>query len=107
MANFTYEDIIPSLIENTVMQKMLKDGIHKTYVIGPTDGYVLHDASRDWIYIDPNTMEETLKLGYTTGTATVAASYDFAANPRELYAVPADSVPADQIFGGGGNHEVM
>lgn len=32
---------------------------------------------------------------------------DFVANPREFYTVPESSVPADQIFGGGGNnHEI-
>ena len=97
---YTYEDVIPSLIPNTTMYKKLRDGVHTTYAIIPIDGYVLHDKSRDWIDFET----EELKLGYTTGTATCAANYDFAANPREFYAVPSNSVPSDQIFGIGNDH---
>lgn len=107
---YTYEDVIPTLIENTTMQKRLLDGVHRTYRITPNEGYVLHDKERDWYELDPETgMEsEEVTLGYTTGTATCAANYDFTANPREFYAVPENSVPADQIFGGENNdHEIM
>lgn len=105
---YTREDVIPSLIPNTTMYKNLRDGVHTTYVIAAIDGYVLHDKNRDWTEEDPITMEETYKLGYTTGTTTCPASYDFTANPREFYAVPESEVPADQIFGGGDNdHEIM
>lgn len=105
---YTYEDVIPSLIENTTMYKKLRDGVHTTYAITAVDGYVLHDKGRDWTEINPETGEEVLKLGYTTGTATCAANYDFTANPREFYAVLENAVPADQIFGGNNNdHEVM
>lgn len=98
------ELVTPTLIENTTMYKYLNsEGIHKTYRITPNDGYVLHDKSRDWTDLET----EELKLGYTTGTASCAANYDFTVNPREFYAVPENSVPADQIFGGGNDHEVM
>lgn len=108
MAVITYEDMNPALIANTTMRKLLSDGVHRVYDITPVDGYVLHDKARDWEEEDPETFEMVTKLGYTTGTASCAASYDFTANPREFYAVPADSVPADQIFGGvNNNHEVM
>lgn len=108
MATYTYEDVTPTLIEDTTMQKLFIDGVHKTYRITPNDGYVLHDKNRDWTDVDPDTMEETLKLGYTTGTATCGANYDFTTNPREFYAVLETSVPADQIFGVGNNdHEVI
>ena len=108
MAVITYEDVNPTLIENTTMRKSFLDGVHRTFVITPVDGYVLHDKARDWTDIDPITGEEVLYRGYTTGTASCAASYDFTANPREFYAVPESEVPADQIFGGGDNdHEVM
>jgi hypothetical protein len=103
----TYEDVTPTLIQNTTMQKRLHDGVHKVYWITPVDGYVLHDKGRDWTDIDPITGEEILYRGYTTGTASCAASYDFTANPREFYAVLAESVPPDQIFGGGNDHEIM
>lgn len=107
---WTTEPVTPSLIENTTMEKGINgEGEHKTYLITPVDGYVLHDKGYDTPVLDPITYEETgeIKLGYRTSTASCAASYDFTANPREFYAVPADSVPADQIFGGGNDHEVM
>ena len=102
----TYEDVIPSLIENTTMQKNIYNGVHNVYIIRPISGYVLHDHARDWTDIDPDTMEEIPVLGYTRGMATCAANYDFEANPREFYAVPEDSVPADQIFGVTPDHEL-
>lgn len=108
MAIVTDELLTTTLIENTIMHKKYIDGVHKGYSIQAVDGYVLHDKNRDWIDTDPDTMEETLKLGYTTGTATCGANYDFTVNPREFYAVLESSVSADQIFGGGNNdHEVM
>lgn len=108
MAVVTYEDVIPSLIANTTMRKLLSDGVHRVYYITPVDGYVLHDNAVDWTDIDPETGEEITITSYYTGTCSCGANYDFTANPREFYAVPADSVPADQIFGGVNNdHEVM
>lgn len=107
MAVITYEDVIPSPIANATVQKGFADGVHRIYSISAVDGYVLHDNGNDWTEIDPITGEETLKLGYSRGTCSCAASYDFVANPREFYAVPEDSVPADQIFGSVNNdHEI-
>ena len=107
----TYEDVIPSLIENTTMQKMFTNGVHKTYRIVPCENYVLHDKNYDTEVIDPNTLEPTgeVILGYRTSPTTCPAAYDFNTNPRELYTVLATSVPADQIHGGGNNndHEIM
>lgn len=105
MAIITYEDVIPTLIENTTMQIRYIDGVARVYTITPIDGYVLHDQKRDWIDMDPITGEETPYLGYTTGTATCAMNYDFNTNPREFYAVLETSVPADQIFGIHPDHE--
>lgn len=99
MAVITYEPVEPGVIAHTTMRKLLRDGGHQAYYIAPISGYVLHDKARDWTDTDPISMEETYKLGFTRGTAGCAASYDFEANPREFYAVPEDSVPADQIFG--------
>jgi hypothetical protein len=101
-------DIIPSLIENTTMQLRVVNDTPRSYWITPVDGYVLHDTSYDYHEADENgNPTGVVVLGYRTSTATCGANYDFTANPREFYAVPADSVPADQIFGGGGDHEVM
>lgn len=101
MAVITYEDAAPSLIKNTMMQKLLRDGVHQVYNIAPVNGYVLHDNAGDWE--DP---EGNKHLAYYVDECSCGANYDFEANPREFYAVPADSVPADQIFGvvSGGDH---
>lgn len=104
-----YEDFSPSFIANTTMQKVFVNEVHKQYRITPNEGYVLHDKSYDEEVIDPATMLPTgeIKLGYRTYPATCAASYDFVSNTREFYAVPRDSVPADQIYGVGDNdHEI-
>ena len=106
----TYEDVIPSLIENTTMKKRLFDGVHKTYTITPNENYVLHDINYDEEILDEETLEPTgeVILGYRTSETIVPANYDFVVNPRELYAVLESSVPADQIYGGGNNdHEAM
>lgn len=121
--NYTYEDVIPSLIPNTIMQKKLGDGIHRTYTIKAIDGYVLHDKTRDYEYINPDTDEWIPKRGYTTAMSTCQAAYAFtpteitiddgtvvtAYGAREYFAIPENDVPADQVFGGGNNnnHEIM
>lgn len=106
----TYEALTPTLVENTIMQKVFVDGVHEKYTIEPIAGYVLHDKRMDEEVIDPVTMMPTgeVRLGYRTAQASFPANYNFAVNPWEFYAVPRESVPADQIYGGGNNdHEVM
>ena len=107
MAVYTNEPVIPSLIENTTMQRNFRDGVATTYYITPNEGYVLHDKGMDDAVIDEETFEETgeVLLGFRRSTASCAANYDFVANPREFYAVPEDSVPEDRIFGGSGNND--
>lgn len=110
MATITYEDVIPTLIPNTTMCKSFRDGVPSGYWITPVDGYVLHVAGRGWTDIDPDTGEEILMRGYTTGASTCGASYDFtvttvidgytAYGEDEFFARPASEVPTDQIFGG-------
>lgn len=117
MAEITYEEVTPSIIPNTIMQKLLRDGVHQVCRINPIDGYVLHDKEGDWD--DPETLEQF--KSFWLGNVSCGASYDFTpvqtsytdANgieilvngygDREFYAVPADSVQADQIFGGVNN----
>lgn len=98
MATVTYEEITPTLIPNTTVEKMFRDGVHRQHRITPDDGYVLHNNVRDWTRQDEETGEEILYRGYSTVHSSVPANYDFSENPNELYAVPADSVPAEQIF---------
>jgi hypothetical protein len=101
----TKEDIA-TLIPNTSMQKVYRDGVFNTYYITPNEGYVLHDKAYDApVYDDYGNETGEIILGYRTSQASCPASYDFTANPREFYAVLASSVPADQIFGGGNDHE--
>lgn len=123
MAVYTYEDIIPTIIPNTIMQKIYGDGIHVRYTVKAINGYVLHDTNRD--YEEPDETGEILtpKRGYTTARATCPATYTFtqsqvtiddgtvmtAYGEREFFAIPENNVPADQVFGGGNNnnHEIM
>ena len=114
MANIIYEDVIPSMIPNTTMQKRLVDGVIRNFIIEPIDGYVLHDNGWDSPVLDENGNETgEVILGYRTYKASVGATYDFsttqvaavdgsivtAYGPREFYAIPASLVPENQIFG--------
>lgn len=87
MANITRENVVPSLIENTIMQKLYLNGVPRQYVITPVDGYVLHDNMGDWVDLDPITGEETEMKAYYRGSCSCPASYDFVANPREFYVI--------------------
>lgn len=98
MTTITYEEVIPTPIQNATVEKMFKDGIHKSHRITPNDGYVLHNNVRDWTQIDEETGEEKQYCGYSKAMSSCPANYDFAENSREFYAVPVDSVPAEQIF---------
>ena len=104
---WTYETVIPTPIENTTVERAYSNGVLRRYRITPNEGYVLHDTNYDrHIDIDGDELTEPI-LGFGRTTVSCAANYDFTANPRQFYAVPENDVPADQIFGGGGNHEVM
>lgn len=97
---YTYEDLIPTLIPNTTMQKRLLNGVLRSYLITANEGYVLHDSEYD-IYPEydeqGNGIGEAV-LGYTQMTRTCGYNYDFIANPRQFYAVPENTVPADDIY---------
>lgn len=113
MATITYEDVIPSIIPNTTMIRGLVDGVHRNYRITPNEGYVLHNKFRDYEDADGNA-----HLGYTKITISCAANYDFSPvtvtdeyggtfigyGVNEYAARPESDVPANQIFGVGGNN---
>ena len=107
----TYEDITPSLVENTTMQKIFRDGVFVQIGITPCEDYVLHDKNLDG-YEDydenGNGIGEVI-LGFYAGTKTVRHDYDFVINPREFYAVLETEVPdGAEIFNvPSGDHEVM
>lgn len=102
-----------SPIENATTKQRIDDITNEllSYRIYPNEGYVLHDTQYDEEIFDEETREPTgeIKLGYLPypSFVIVGYNYDFTENPRQLYCVPADTVPADQIFNNGGNHEVM
>lgn len=98
MKTVIYEEVIPTLVENTRTEKALIDGVHRLYRIYPSEGYVLHNNVRDWKHIDEETGEEIFYRGYSTSCSSVPASYDFLENPNELYAILINDVPAEQIF---------
>ena len=125
---WTYEIVTPTPVANATVERGLSDGVHKIYRVRANDGYVLHDKRLDVEETDPNTLEPNgiITLGYSAGTKTVAASYDFTAitqgtiqgvsgnsyivdkvGANEFYTMPEDEVPTAQIFGGGSDHEVM
>lgn len=93
----THENVNPTLIENTTMQKRFIDGVFKQYTIKANEGYILHDNTLDTPVYDEETYEETgeIILGFrpSTYTATCAANYDFATNPRGFYAIPESELP--------------
>lgn len=108
---YTYELMNPSPIENAEVKKRYRDGVHNGYTLKPITGYVMHDKGYDHNVLDEETMEETgeVILGFRTAEASVAANYDFVANPREFYCVLENEMPeGSELFGGGdNNHEVM
>lgn len=99
-----YYDVTP-VYENTTMQARYVDDVIGHYRIYPASGYVLHDNEYDY----HNEEDGFHTIGFTRGSATMGANYDFVANPREFYAIPENELPEfGEIFGGGNNdHEVV
>lgn len=101
----TREDATP-IFENTTMQKVFLDGVHRLYEITPIEGYVLRDNELDQVEYDPFTGEEiSRQIWYTPSTAQCLANYDFATNPREFEAVLRSEVPDGCGILGGGNND--
>jgi len=106
-------DVSP--IENATTKQRIDDTTNAllSYRIYPNEGYVLHDNQYDQPIYDDETGEETggIMLGYIPypSFVTVGNRYDFEENERQLYCVPADTVPENQIFGGVDKpeHEIM
>lgn len=94
-------------IENCTITGFYIGDVLRAYRIKANDGYLLHDRELDIVDIDPFTEEEISRVaGFTGGTCSCGYNYDWTANTREFYAVPANEVPADQIFSNT-NHESM
>lgn len=110
---FSWEDVNPTLIPNTTMQKRLRDGVGTLYKIVPIEGYVLHDKGRDCPIEDPDTYEQIgTRRGYTKMGTTCAINYNFdtvnifdedgvshvSYGNRELFSRPMSQVSGEQIF---------
>jgi hypothetical protein len=103
-----YEVMEQTLIENTTMELGIENGLAKKYRITPNQGYVMHDNRYDSYNEydeEGNGVGEPI-LGYRTSTAScsvrqlvVDENGNITTNVYDFYAVPASSVPADQIFG--------
>ena len=83
-----YEDIIPPIIENTTMYKVVSNGVHRATRIKPYGGYVLRDNLLDSTKIDEASPDIVNKIaGYYRGERSVSADYDFDKNERGFSAV--------------------
>lgn len=100
MTKVSYENILPTLVENTIMHKILVDDVPKTIRISPTDGFVIHDNRLDDYLIDEETEipEAEPTAGYKSGSVSVRWDYDFVENQNNIYAISRSSVPEDRIF---------
>lgn len=104
-------DVTP-VYENTTMQAYYNSSNVLTgYFIAPIEGYVLHAKRYDTEVYDEETGEPTggILLGYIPYPASIGVgyNYNFETNPENIFAVPQNTVPENQIFNNGGNHEVM
>ncbi|MBE6640279.1 MAG: hypothetical protein E7619_01705 [Ruminococcaceae bacterium] len=115
MAVYTYEDVIPTLIPNTGMQKGYIDGVHRDYIITPAEGYVLRDNANDVEEVDVNELKPTGRIlfSYVYGSCTCGADYAFspvqvtdengveytAYGDRRFFATRIDQVDPERIFG--------
>lgn len=130
---FTYSDIIPSLIPNTTMKMMLRDGENYMYKVTPIDGYVLHDMAADDIELDENgnptggingymfssgtcscsardpLETTTLSVPVLDGNGNIINELVTAYGTKKFFAIERSKVPdpVNQIYGADNNHEIM
>lgn len=104
----TYEDIVPTLVPNTTMEKTLSDGNAINIRIYPDDGYVLHLKRHDYEDIDPITGETVTTLRFCSGMKSVNINYDFSVKVQDTYTytdengnevtIPIEKIGAEEIF---------
>ena len=88
-----FEEMTPSPIENTTVKKAILNGVFSSYRISANEGFKLHDNTLDDFELDANGNEtDKIILGYSKGTKTCGANYDWKVNPREFYAIPCSEV---------------
>ena len=80
-------DIEP-IYENTTMKASYIGDELIAYRIYPNEGYLLHTTSYDEPILDEEGNETgEVKKGYTEGFISLHYTYDFEANPFDVYAV--------------------
>lgn len=98
----TEHNIYPNL---TVYDRFM-NGVQYGWRVNANEGYVFYNKNENYTETNPETgLEEPVTHYYTI--VYPGPSVDW--NDFPYIAVPRDSVPADQIFGGGDNndHEIM
>ncbi len=75
---YTYESM-ESIIPNAVMRKRLSNGVLRSYLIRPAEGYLLHYNSYDVPVLDENDniVDGEFVLGYRSTEGSVGYNYDF------------------------------
>ena len=90
----TEHNIYPNM---TVYDRFWNETEADGWRVNANEGYVFYDANANDTRIDPITGDEVPVIYYYT---VRALSYRYNWANFALVAVPRDSVPADQIFGG-------
>lgn len=87
--------------ENTTMRE-IRDKNHNiiAYDIAPIYGYVLHNVTFDSYEYNPETKEqgESISFGYSPGSCSVEATYDFETNPYEIYAKKKEELEENEVI---------
>lgn len=105
MAVYTYEIATDITFPNITVYRKLRDGVHSGYRVNTNDGYVMIDTSIEYNTIIDEVTGEYVDPPQYFRQMHCPLSYNF--NNFTWVAVPEDSVPADQIFGGNNEHETM
>ena len=83
-----------AVVPNTTMQKMLVNGVHKTYIIKAMEGYDLHDIVLSNMLkkvVDDNGLKKEelcLQRGYTSGSVSYGANNGFEQKTIDVDGVP-------------------
>lgn len=99
------------IIENATVEL---SSTGRTYRIKANEGYVLHDGRRDFQATDAEgeplfdeNGEPIMVEAFTRLQISCSVSYDFTANPWNLYTKLESEVPPSQILGNNNNPEIM
>jgi hypothetical protein len=86
-------------------------GVFKGWYVSANEGYVMHTTSHDeHLSDDEGNPTGDIILGYTRAAVFVPYNYDFANNPKQIYAQLESEIPDPeyQIHGGSDNDaEIM